>query len=373
MSYVLHIWEHPNTHPWPDNVQEVDNFLSISRSTKLGQNTQFLTLAKQLTNQYPCICSPEAEDIPETQWAWSDGPLDGKTESMVYSIGLNNGMLDEVHPFVIKEANGLGLSVMDEQAGEVYLANGRVLAARLRVEKIPAPKSAYDDVPKARAFEQILFERLTPFLQKYGFKARKSDTSFKCKFPNGWHEISINTTDRWPSSCEFSLGAVSRFHAVNECIASINDQGRSPDDLKGWCTTIAGQRSWMDETGGFINEKNNKAYEFNSYSQVEAVLEHVFTKLEMRLLPLLEQYKTIQGLDQLLNPNPVKASIYFDGYEYGAHHIITAYLAGNPRLEELCEEFLTRTAHIKHFSHLLELTKQCIEYVRNNPTPSTNR
>jgi hypothetical protein len=92
-----------------------------------GQNPKFLVLAARLTARYPCICSPEAEEMPESELAWSDGPLDGKTEHAKYSIGLNTDMLKKVRQFVFDQALQLELNTMDEQAGQALLANGRLL------------------------------------------------------------------------------------------------------------------------------------------------------------------------------------------------------------------------------------------------------
>ena len=127
MSYVLHIWEQPAGQPWPSSIEEANSALtSLSRKTT-GQNPKFLALATRLTARYPCICSPEAEEMPESEWAWSDGPLDGKTEHAKYSIGLNTDMLKKARQFVFDQALQLELNIMDEQAGQVLLANGRLL------------------------------------------------------------------------------------------------------------------------------------------------------------------------------------------------------------------------------------------------------
>ena len=363
MSYVLHIWGHPKTRSLPKTIEEAERFLAIAKGLNLGQNPQFILLAKQLTAKYSCICSPQPEVLPESEWAWSDGPLDGKNESGVYSIGLNTSMLDEVHPFVIKQANSLGLCVMDEQAGKVYLSNGSMLGAHKQHAQPNAAQSEYDLVPKRAEVEQIVFDRLVPFLQKYGYKARKSNRSFKCVFPTGWHEIKLYTMDKSPLCIQFSLGVISRFAAVTDLVVSITKPPLPPEELKDRWTTMLGQKKWLDEEADFIFEPN-KEYIVRRHDEIDFLMSHLLAKLETRLMPILDQYKSIEGLDQLMNPMPISNSIFFIGYEVGYRNIITAYLARNPNLPRLCAEFTANlpTKQTTEWS-LIEGTKQCIEYV----------
>lgn len=363
MSYVLHIWEKPDTVPWPTSVEEAHQLLTRLDGVQSGQNQKFLALARKLTERFPCICSQEAEDIPESDWAWSDGPLDGKTDQAKYSIGLNSGMLDQVRPFVFRLANEFGLCVTDDQAGCVQLANGAMLSIALPATN--TPKTAYDDVPKRRELEQIVFERLVPFMGKYGYKAIKSDRSFKQTFPNGWHEFSMDMVDQWPLQCKFDFGVTSRFHAVTNLECAIENPDRPLKDTKAMHTTVLGQRYWMAEVGGYVHGIN-KEYVVKSFSDIDPVMMHLFGQFET-LMTILEKYKTIEGLDQLLNPQPVASSMFFSSYRNGSAHLIAAYLARNPRLEQLCDEFLAETANINSDPYLVDPMRRCIEYIRTHP------
>ena len=365
MSYVLHLWEKPPAQPWPASVEEAGRVLARLEAEQPGQNPKFLALAAQLTARYPCITSPQAEDIPESEWAWSDGPLDGKTDRAKYSIGLNTGMLDEVHPFVLEQARQLGLNVTDEQAGQVQLANGVMLSITPAAQ--PA-KSEYDDVPTGRQLDQAVFERLVPFMEERGFKTRKSDRSFKRSFPGGWHRVYLFAEDHWPVDSSFQLGAHSRFDAVTDLIASIAFKERPADQVKNMVTTIIGPAKWMDESAEFI-DSYKKEYVVRHHAQLETVIAHALRKLDDRLLPILRQYETIEGLDRLLNPEPVTESVFFSGYDGGAEHIIAASLAQNPRLEKLCEEFDAKTAHAPTDPYLVGPLRLCIEYARSQVQP----
>jgi hypothetical protein len=362
MSYVLHIWEKPDAASWPASVEEAQQLMDRLAATQPGENPRFVALARRLTERYPCICSPQAEAIPESDWAWTDGPLDGKTCKAKYSIGLSIGMLEEVRPFVLQQARELGLNVTDEQAGYIQLANGVGLSVATTAS---APGADLNSLPKRRELEQLVFERLLPFMEKHGYKGRKSDRSFKHSFANGWHEFVMDTVDRWPLECKFRFSVASRFHAVTDLIAQIALPGYSPKDIKAMPTNIVGQKHWITEVGGYV-QGSNKEYVVKSFSDIEPIMTHLFGKFEA-LLEILEKYKTIEGMDQLLNPQPVTDSIFFTSYKNGSAHVVAAYLARNPKLDQLCDEFLANTAHIKDDPYLVGPMRRCIEYIRTHP------
>jgi hypothetical protein len=212
------------------------------------------------------MCSPttgaedDDEEISPSDYAWSDGPIDGRTNAAVYNLGLNGGLLEEVRPFVVQEANALGLCMMDGQAGEAYLPGGKVLSlSRPAAPRQPTPQKNYDDVPKTKALVQLVFERLTPLMAKYGYKARKSDRSFKRIFPNGWDEISVYAgADMWPVHAEFEVISGTRFHAVSDLVAAIVRPDYTPDMVKQSDTVVALQRKWMDDENGFVQKNMTK-------------------------------------------------------------------------------------------------------------------
>lgn len=358
MSYVVQIWEQPEGQPGPSSIEEAIELLDRLQDTEPGQNPKFILLAQRLAARYP-----ESAGIPEYEWAWTDGPPDGKTEEAVYGLGINSGMLDEVRSFVIQQAQVLGLNVMDDQAGEAYLADGRVLSVQWPKASQTAAKENYDDVPKAHDLANIVFERLKPFLKPHGYKARKSNHSFKTKFPNGWHEIVIYLQNRWPLACDLRLTVNSRFHEVTNLIDTINMVKRSPGDNDRFSTTILAQQRWMDDSTGLLKGLN-KEYVVQSYSEIDVILEHMTVNMETRLLPTLEKYKTIEGLDELLNPMPVTDSMFFGGFTLGSKHIIAAYLAHNPNLEALCDEFEAKIANEKAYPDNAKRVQLCIDYVR---------
>jgi hypothetical protein len=373
MSYVVQIWENPTSRALPASIDEAVQLLDELHEARSEQNPKFIFLAQRLTSRYPCMCSPttgaedDDEEISPSDYAWSDGPIDGRTNAAVYKLGLNVGLLEEVQPFVVQEANALGLCVMDGQAGEAYLPGGKVLSlSRPAASRQPTPQKNYDDVPKNKVLAQLVFARLTPLMAKHGYKARKSDLGFKRIFPNGWHEISVYAdVDMWPLHAEFQVIASIRFHAVSDLVAAIVRPDYTPYMVKQLNTALTSQREWMDdENGNFIDKHNNKCYVLRSYSEVDAAVEHLLMKLETRLLPILKKSETIEGLDSLLNTEPLPSSP-FGMKEGGIDNIIVAFLANNPRLEKLCDELSAKFAN----SNRADRTRRCVEYVRKQSSP----
>ena len=83
-----------------------------------------------LTSVYPCLCSDDA-DIDDSPW--SDGPLINNFGKESATLGLSTDDDDgSAVGFIIAAGRTLGLTVLDEQAGEIH----RPL--------VPAPGHAFD-------------------------------------------------------------------------------------------------------------------------------------------------------------------------------------------------------------------------------------
>lgn len=367
MSYTLHIWEKPSDQPWPTGMEEADKLLHTLHATRQAQNPKFIALAKKLTRRYPCITSARAERLPESDLAWSDGPLDGKTDTAVYGVGARLSRHDEVQPFVVEQARALGLNVTDDLTCEVFLANGAVLRAPGAKPSSGERKDQYADVPRPRDLEPLVRGRLGPLLKANGFKELKSGCRFKRRCPGGWQELVIFFEGHyWPVESQFYVTTFVRLDSVSDAIRSFLSPERAPN--KHEPTVVAGHDRWLsdDDMRGF-HKGVNREYVVKSFSEIQAVLDHLYGKLESRVLPVLEQCKTIQGFDAVLNPDPVTSSVFFsDSYAQGYKHVMAAYLAKNPRLEAICELFEEKTRGLQNYPPLIALTRKAIDYARSN-------
>ena len=125
MSYIVKIWEQPAGLPLPDDAPAIWRMLDGLYERPAAQpNPKFLALGRQLMALYP-----EDPDGDE-DGVWLDGG-DGQVDEAVWNLGLYAGdRLDEVQAMVAARATALGLNLADEQADELYLADGRILARR---------------------------------------------------------------------------------------------------------------------------------------------------------------------------------------------------------------------------------------------------
>jgi hypothetical protein len=73
-----------------------------------------------LTARYPCLCSYTDDDPRIDECPWADGPMMGNFSHEMGMLAISFSRADEVVPFIIKEANALGISVADGQSGEIF-------------------------------------------------------------------------------------------------------------------------------------------------------------------------------------------------------------------------------------------------------------
>lgn len=78
----------------------------------------FQTLHDRLTARYPCICTLSDDEVDDG--VWSDGPLINNFGERAATLGLTFGSVDKVLPFLIQQANELGLVVFDPQTGRIH-------------------------------------------------------------------------------------------------------------------------------------------------------------------------------------------------------------------------------------------------------------
>jgi hypothetical protein len=81
---------------------------------------------------------------------WSDGPLDGRTESRIYVLGIMHDH-EEVFAHIVDCAGSLGLTVFDMQAAIAYLPSGQLLASLPATPSAVSP-SALPKLPVAPVF-----------------------------------------------------------------------------------------------------------------------------------------------------------------------------------------------------------------------------
>ena len=78
----------------------------------------FQILHDRLTARYPCICDLSDDEVDDG--VWSDGPLINNFGERAATLAMRVSASEQVVPFVIKQANELGLVVFDPQTKLIH-------------------------------------------------------------------------------------------------------------------------------------------------------------------------------------------------------------------------------------------------------------
>ena len=126
MSCILQIWQQPAERALPASVDEAHALVMSLQRRLPVDNTRYIALAERLTRVLPDYSGQEDEGSGEC--AGSDAPLDGMTLRAVFTLVLTAAMVEHSRALVLDEALALGLCVLDEQAAELWLPDGRVIS-----------------------------------------------------------------------------------------------------------------------------------------------------------------------------------------------------------------------------------------------------
>ncbi len=369
MSFVVQVWELPADAAVPTSLRDALRLVDALRAHAVP-NPKFIEFARRLTARYPCITSPESDELDESELAWSDGPLDGECDSAVYAIGLASGRLDEVHPFVIATARALGLNTMDEQSGACFLADGSELSlaspARATRDVAPPPVARaapvakpglHPGLPDLSGLLDRMVQALQPFLDERGFvpdrqepprsTARMLERPLRASFPGGDHQLVLIAV-RHDRHLELGLVVVTRIDVVSDAMVKAAEWKRYPPGLRP-ATSVLRQRGWLGAAQGLTPGQHGDFH--HRFDTPEDLPKHGADLLGLcrtRLAPLLDQLQTVKGLDALLNPAPLSASLL--GVDCaGAQHLIAARLAGRRDIERLCDDLLANLEQNRRF------------------------
>ena len=137
MSYTLEIWS--RSFPDDDEVAwQVRKDLLAQQDEAFDPANPFepaspemAELHKRLTARFPCICDDESGP-------WSDGPLINDFGQGTATVGIVFSRVEEVVPFVIETATGMGMHVFDGQDEVIHRPVGYVS----RLPRTRAPRAA---------------------------------------------------------------------------------------------------------------------------------------------------------------------------------------------------------------------------------------
>ena len=344
MSYVVNIFRAADGPPWPDSFAEALELTEQLFDERAGASWRFRRFVSRLTRRYPDITSPEAQDMPEEELAWTDGPLDGNTNEAVYNLGLGLDRLQEVRSFVIKAARDSGLGVRDDQAGEIYLSIKRAFSLRGLLQEATLPPRE-PGVPGHVGLLEIASDRLSPQFARHGFRrstmpdeidAFNATRFFRQDFPLGFHLLRLHTFGD-EGRTNFELAIESQFAPVTSQLRRILSGGQAPGSLGNAATTWLQQDAWLPDPKGLLLDEYGQ-YVVTSFAAIGPALDHLERSFESRLAPVLHRYQSLEGFDALMNPT--WSSIFFDRYhELNLVPLVSAALARNADLPRIIEEF----------------------------------
>ena len=148
MSCMLQIWQQPAERALPASVHEAHALVMSLHRRRPGQNARFMVLAERLTSILPDHFRQVDEGSGEC--AGTDAPLDGMTLRAVFTLVLTTAMVERSRTLVLDEAMALGLCVLDEQAAELWLPDGRVMRRPTEAQRsITLPDNSPDNATRA--------------------------------------------------------------------------------------------------------------------------------------------------------------------------------------------------------------------------------
>jgi hypothetical protein len=382
MSYVIQLWEQPANLPLPTTVAEADAMLDTLDAKSPGQNPKFIAFAKRITKRFPCVTSPECEDLESYELAWTDGPLDGITQGAVYSIGLSSARLDDVRPFVLYVAQAEGLCVGDDQAGEFYFGYGRNLS--VHDEQVAAEAlRALPNRPSNRELLEAVASRFSTFLAKHKFVLdtdkvidegdHYTERHWIHRGEAGWINFSVQTRELSnPTRCELDVDSAIGFHAASDLKLRIHYDDAVPANHEPICSEFFQLGHWLSEPDRlFVG--SDRRFGVRHRDDMASVSAHLLSQIESHLLPIWAHHDSIDNADRLMNALPLSKNPMVRNYlPYADDYILIAYLAGNPRLDEICEEFIALTGPGSQplgFGSY-DFVHKCIAYVRAHPRPA---
>jgi hypothetical protein len=94
----------------------------------------FQQLHARLTARYPCMSSLPEDQVDEA--VWSDGPLINNFGHRAAVLGMSYHHVEEVLPFLITTANGLGLVVFDWETETIHRPGSTGMTLQLESGKL---------------------------------------------------------------------------------------------------------------------------------------------------------------------------------------------------------------------------------------------
>lgn len=212
MSYVIHIWQHPQGEPLPTDIHSTSQWHEQLRRVSGQPSPLFNILASRLREIFADDPAEEDDSDFDPDSVWLEEPPRA-SKDQVWALGLNSGQLHRSMPVIVREANALGLLVFDFQAGSAYLPTGSILGqkidwqAQARASSVPQTDDDMKQFESKSELVAVFVEMMEPILKPHGYKFVKSKRGFVKAYPQVEHHLSFDMLDYYPNY-EISMHAI---------------------------------------------------------------------------------------------------------------------------------------------------------------------
>ncbi|MBS1159756.1 MAG: hypothetical protein H6R15_2175 [Proteobacteria bacterium] len=290
MSYVVHFW----SRPMPKSLDQAIEIFAALQNESRTQNPLFQMLAKRLTARFPCIMELEEDD---PRMAWTDGPLNGITQEATYGIGILTDKIDEVQPFVVETATTLGLVVMDDQQGEVYLPGGTVLnSAGARPGKHLGMELAGN--LSAALVERTLQDAMYPLLLAAGFEEIKALGGWWRTLDQGAQSLRLNIMESSSESVTFDVEVtVTNKHIKPVVEVMLQSAGQGAEKLVATATSSLALFSLFFRTpSGLAKVRHPLRFEIKSIDELRTLAIELREMIVDHVIPILDTCNNVKNL-----------------------------------------------------------------------------
>ena len=356
--------------PQPETIFQLAELIHAKAEERPRPNPKYVELARRLVQIFPTAEAIAAGGDPDAdESVWLGDPVEqAKRAGAVWGIQLPGDRgLSVVHA-AVEAGRELGLTMLLDSMGVAFLPDGRVLPEERQEEwdlfmefgpeeEAPA-KEKRPTLPQLRKKLRVLFEqRLAP----HGFgQLPLEDPTFPVNYRRpvdvgGWQQVTFVADRHHDDFClpyVLLSGQCARVHQI--LLAALGPAERPRDrDYTFFLTTLA--------------EMTVSRIYVNTLKQIDQVLE----LLEQAGLPMLDQARTVAGLDRMYSHAPENVD-WLNAKRESFTALICAYLTGNPsflELEQQVREFVKRYDKTPDHPYRTENLDRLLAYLRDHVKP----
>ena len=329
MNHELLIWDGTGTQPAPTTFAQAGHTLERLETQRPGPNANFIALARVLQDQCSGAADAWAGKLVAQAQAWSEA---------VWPLSLPPDQHLSALRIAVEQATALGLTVLDDALGLVFLPGGQVLPPEMQAQWADMQRQLDAAPPSLSQAEvtQLTATLLRDLLAPHGFapgpRSKDWDVEFVRPTRDGHQTVAMRITNRYGFRCMFRCGH--RSEPVETLFSAVfGDSLRVPETVWFHPTAFVGART------GFVSIENT--------GEIRAAL----AVLERHALPVLDLARQAGGLDKLMNepqrfpftypnlhplgPQTLAAELRNSGGRSCLKPLIVAWMAHNPHFDGL--------------------------------------